>query len=160
MLDARWQNYLLWLQERGLRLPTGMCKHCGYLPVAKASLTICYPNSLSAQEKNLLQEQGDILNKAVHLPLLRCRNDQFCTQQRRDLQRRTHVLLLGAASSKMLFDVQPRFARERGNYRQHADWGETRFMLTFHPRDILRYPANQLDWQKDFAEAIDALSNS
>ena len=151
------QNYLLWLRERGLYPPTGMCEHCGYQPVANASLTVCYPHPLSAQEDSLLQQYACLWNKVQRLPLHNCKDNQLCAQQRRDLQRRKHVLLLGAASSKMLFNVQPRFAQEQGHYRQHSDWGETRFILTFHPRDLLRYPANQLEWQRDLSEATSVL---
>ena len=157
MLDARWQNYFLWLQERGLRLPTGICRHCGYVPVARANLTVCYPSRFLPQEEEVLQQYEGILDKLQMLPLRECKDKQLCAQQRLDLQRREHVLLLGAASSLMLFNALPHFASVRGRYRKYHGWGDTKFMLTFHPCDILRYPANQFEWQRDFAEAINAL---
>ena len=157
MLDQRWQNYFLWLQERGLRLPTGICKHCGYVPVANARLTVCYPSRFSPQEDKVLRKYGSVLDKLQMLPLHRCKDNQLCAQQSHDLQQREHVLLFGAESSLILFNALPRFAKDRGHYRQYQGWGDTKFMLTFHPRDILRYPDNQLEWQRDFSEAINAL---
>lgn len=151
------QTYLFWLQERGLPVPAGMCEHCGYTPVDNAKLTVCYPRVFTAQEDEVMRQFDAIWVKMQRLPLRNCRGNQLCAQQRRDLQRRKYVLLLGNECSKALFNTKPDFADEHGRYCQQLDWGATKFMLTLHPRDIIRYPDNKLVWQHDLSEAIRAL---
>ena len=159
MRDARLQNYLLWLEERGQRLPSEVCYNCGYVTPSDASHWLCY-RFLQAEEQTLLNKYGSIWQQFQLVPLRSCVDKHLCQKQKRDLQRLQSLVLLGVEAARFILQGRcVRFSSQRGACFRDAAWCGVRLLLTFHPRDVLRYPANGGYWQQDFLQALSGLDN-
>lgn len=148
-LTPQVENYLYWLLERGQRPLDGACPYCGYRTNGSESLLVCY-DSLTRTEIQLCKKTISTSFTKQLVKIFACPAQQggICTVQRNELEKTSSIVVLGNATAKTLIG-ECRFARQQGDYFSIPQWKNTRFLLTFHPRDILRHPPNAQLWQRD-----------
>lgn len=143
-------NYLCWLDERGQRPLTDVCPFCGYRQHNSNSYIVC-EDDIGAAEHQLLAQGMDQLQGFQTTRVFLCpqQGGDLCPRQEHDIQKATAVVLLGKDAARLLVGEQ-RFATKQGQVFHVPRWGNIAFLLTFHPRDIRRYPPNASIWQRDF----------
>lgn len=150
---AQLNNYLCWLDERGQRPLAGACPFCGYRPSNASSYLVCWDNLDTAEQPLLAQGMAQLRGfQATHIFLCPQQGGDLCARQERDLQKATAIVLMGKGVARILGGEQ-RFALQQGKIFHIPHWKNVSFLLTFHPRDIHRYPPNASVWQRDLSIA-------
>lgn len=147
-------TYRQWLIDRGQPAPkVQSCKFCGYHRQTIPAQILVY-DTLTDQEKGLLVSlRSTKLDGICPVAIYPCSTNygRICVDQWQDWQQVQLIIFLGNPSASLVIGEQ-RFAQQQGKISKLTD--DTRYCLTFHPRDILRYRDNADLWYRDLQTAV------
>lgn len=165
--------YALWLEERGLKTPSfrdttaATSSHAEGTPSNRAEGTVSQPDESPSSEimfvgdRPFTPDERALLAKILAALDLAPDRAPMIENAAPDAlraaiarHRPAAVVLLGVPTLRTAIASQCSFRQLSGRvFRYAASYGDTAFLVTYHPRDLLRFPANKRQAWDDLQRA-------